>query len=223
MLKHLLFGITASFSIALSAQAQAETVYVSDIQFVAIRAGLDNNTRAMERGIKSGTPLTVLDRRNGYTKVRTPSGNEGWLPDYFISEDRVSRDQLVYLQDQLTKAKEAKLAAEETLQQTKNANSELVNSVNSLTSQKQELEKQLNDVSELAQRAKEIVSANDESDYKIQSLQQQVDSLVAQNEELSSSIEQRWFMIGAGTLLIGGIIGLIFPMTRRKKVSSSSW
>ncbi|MEC8482653.1 MAG: peptide-binding protein, partial [Pseudomonadota bacterium] len=84
-------------------------------------------------------------------------------------------------------------------------------------------EKQLSDVSELAQQAKQIVSANQESDYKIESLQQQVDTLVTQNNELSSSMEQRWFMIGAGTLLLGGVFGLLFPMTRKKKVSSSSW
>ncbi|MGB2064536.1 TIGR04211 family SH3 domain-containing protein [Marinomonas gallaica] len=221
MLKQILFGLTASFSVILS--AQAETVYVSDIQFVAIREGLSNDTRATERGIKSGTPLTVLQRRNDYVKVRTPDGNEGWLPNYFISEDRVSRDQLVYLQNQLTQAKEAKVDAQDVLQETKDTNSELISSVESLTSQKQALEQQLMDVSVLAQQAKEIVSANQESDYKIKSLQQQVDTLTMQNEELSSSIEQRWFLIGAGTLIAGGILGLLFPMTRKKKVSSSSW
>lgn len=221
MLKQILFGLTASFSVILS--AQAETVYVSDIQFVAIREGLSNDTRATERGIKSGTPLTVLQRRNDYVKVRTPDGNEGWLPNYFISEDRVSRDQLVYLQNQLTQAKEAKVDAQDVLQETKDTNSELISSVESLTSQKQALEQQLMDVSVLAQQAKEIVSANQESDYKIKSLQQQVDTLTMQNEELSSSIEQRWFLIGAGTLIAGGILGLLFPMTRKKKISSSSW
>lgn len=221
MLKQILFGLTASFSVILS--AQAETVYVSDIQFVAIREGLSNDTRATERGIKSGTPLTVLDRRDDHIKVRTPDGNEGWLPSYFISEDRVSRDQLVYLQNQLTQAKEAQIEAEETLQETKDVNSELVTSVETLTSQKQALEDQLNGVSELAQQAKAIVSANEESDYKIQSLQQQVDTLVAKNESLNSSLEQRWFLIGAGTLIVGAIFGLLFPMTRKKKVSSSSW
>lgn len=221
MLKHLLFGLTASFSIVLS--AQAETVYVSDIQFVAIREGLDNSTRATERGIRSGTPLTVLDRRDSHVRVRTPEGNEGWLPDYFVSEDRVSRDQLVSLQNQLATAREQRLDAEETLQQTQNTNAELVNSVNQLTEQRTNLEQQLQDVSDLAQQAEAIVSANESSDYKIESLQQQVDALVAQNDQLTSSTEQRWFMIGAGTLLAGGLLGFLFPMTRRKKTPSSSW
>ncbi|SBS31935.1 SH3 domain-containing protein [Marinomonas aquimarina] len=221
MLKQILFGLTASFSVILS--AQAETVYVSDIQFVAIREGLSNDTRATERGIKSGTALTVLDRRDDYIKVRTPDSNEGWLPNYFISEDRVSRDQLVYLQSQLTDAKEAQIEAEEAALASQEAHDQLAESVESLTAQKQALENQLNSVSELAQQAKAIVSANDESDYKIQSLQQQVDTLRAENEAMSSSIEQRWFLIGAGTLIVGGLFGLLFPMTRKKKVSSSSW
>ncbi|WP_338040650.1 TIGR04211 family SH3 domain-containing protein [Marinomonas ostreistagni] len=221
MFKHFLYGITASFCILTS--AYAETVYVSDIQFVAIREGMSNSTRATERGIKSGTPLTVLERRDSYIKVRTPEGNEGWLPDYFISQDRVSRDQLVYLQQQLTQAKEAEAEAEEALNQRQQTNNELTQSVESLTSQREALEEQLADVSELAQKANAIVSANEESHYQIQSLQQQVDNLQQQNDKLSSSIEQRWFMIGAGTLLLGGILGLVFPLSRKKKVSSSSW
>lgn len=221
MLKHLLFGLTASFSIILS--AQAETVYVSDIQFVAIREGMSNSTRATERGIRSGTPLSVLDRSEGYVKVRTPEGNEGWLPDYFISEDRVSRDQLVYLQNQLAAAQEERIAAQDSLEQVRNSNTELADSVNQLTEQRESLEQQLEDVSELAQRAEAIVSANESSDYKIESLQQQVDALIAQNDRLTSSTEQRWFMIGAGTLIFGGLLGFLFPMTRRKKAPSSSW
>lgn len=221
MFKHFLYGITASFCILSS--AYAETVYVSDIQFVAIRDGMSNSTRATERGIKSGTPLTVLERRDSYIKVRTPEGNEGWLPDYFISEDRVSRDKLVYLEDQLTKAKETQAQVRKKFESSQQTNAELSQSVESLTKQREALEEQLKDVSKLAQKANAIVSANEESHYQIQSLQQQVDNLVQQNEQLSSSTEQRWFMIGAGTLLLGGILGLVFPLSRKKKVSSSSW
>lgn len=221
MFKHFLYGITASFCILSS--AYAETVYVSDIQFVAIRDGMSNSTRATERGIKSGTPLTVLERRDSYIKVRTPEGNEGWLPDYFISEDRVSRDKLVYLQDQLTKAKEAQAEVRKKFDNSQQTHAELSQSVESLTKQREALEEQLKDVSKLAQKANAIVSANEESHFQIQSLQQQVDNLVAQNEKLTSSTEQRWFMIGAGTLILGGILGLVFPLSRKKKVSSSSW
>ncbi|WP_418138795.1 TIGR04211 family SH3 domain-containing protein [Marinomonas sp. RS-M-Aa-14] len=88
----------------LSATAHSATVYVSDIQFVAIREGLDNNTRAVERGLKSGTPLEVLEQSEGYTKVRTPSGNEGWVADYFLSENIITRDQLDVIQASLDKS-----------------------------------------------------------------------------------------------------------------------
>ncbi|MCW8357411.1 TIGR04211 family SH3 domain-containing protein [Marinomonas pontica] len=92
----------------LSATVHSATVYISDIQFVAIREGLDNSTRAVERGLKSGTPLEVLEQSEGYTKVRTPSGNEGWVADYFLSEDMVSRDQLDALQTRLNKSNETR-------------------------------------------------------------------------------------------------------------------
>lgn len=220
MLKKVFIGLALSIS---ATSTLAETVYVSDMQFVAIRESINNDSRATERGIKSGTPLTVLERQDDYVKVRTPDGNQGWLPTYFITENRVSRDELVYLQEQLASAKEAKLTAEDELQQSLNSNNKLQDEVAALSAQNQKLENQLNGVSDLAQQAQEIVSSNDEADYKIESLQNQVNALLTQNKELNSSTEQRWFLIGAGTLIAGGIFGLLFPMTRRKKVSSSSW
>ena len=122
-----------------------------------------------------------------------------------------------------SKAKEAQAEVRKKFDNSQQTHTELSQSVESLTKQREALEEQLKDVSKLAQKANAIVSANEESHFQIQSLQQQVDNLVAQNEKLTSSTEQRWFMIGAGTLILGGILGLVFPLSRKKKVSSSSW
>ncbi|TDO99961.1 TIGR04211 family SH3 domain-containing protein [Marinomonas balearica] len=212
-----------AFGILVSTSAMAETIYVSDIQFIAIREGQGNNTKAVERGLKSGTPLVVLDRSNSYTKVRTPKGNEGWVANYFLSDNRVSRDQLVRLESKLTEAAETKLNAEEALDEEKAKVANLVTQVEQLNSERSSLQTQLSEVNELAQKARAIVAANEESAYKIESLQHQLDSAQNENQMLKSSKEQRWFMIGATTIIIGVLAGLILPNTRKKKASTGSW
>ncbi|MCZ2723482.1 TIGR04211 family SH3 domain-containing protein [Marinomonas sp. 15G1-11] len=210
-------------SVALSSSLMAATVYVSDIQFVAIREGQSNNSRATERGIKSGTPLEVLSKSENYTRVRTPSGNIGWVANYFLSDDKVSRDELIDLQTQITSLSETKITLQDKLDDATALVDTLKTDVTTLATEKEAIEKRLNELNELTQEAQEIVSRNDENVFAIASLEQRLISAQEKADRLQSSHEQKWFMIGAGTLLGGLVIGVLVPLNRRKKVNNSSW
>lgn len=207
----------------LSATAHSATVYISDIQFVAIREGLDNSTRAVERGLKSGTPLEVLEQSEGYTKVRTPSGNEGWVADYFLSEDMVTRDQLDALQARLDKSIESKNEIANTLTTTQQE-IQALNKVNtSLQDENDSLKQQLREAATLTKKAQTIVSQNDDVSYQLESLKQQANAAIAQSAKLQDTTEQKWFILGAATLFGGLLLGILLPMLRRRKNSSGSW
>jgi SH3 domain protein len=207
----------------LSATAHSATVYISDIQFVAIREGLDNNTRAVERGLKSGTPLTVLEQNDGYTKVRTPSGNEGWVADYFLSEDMVTRDQLDTLQTRLERSTNSKTEIANTLKASQQKIQELTSANSNLKDENDSLKQQLQDAAELSRKAQAIVTQNEDVSYQIETLKQQASTAIAQAEKLQDTTEQKWFMIGGATLLSGLLLGILLPMLRRKKSSTGSW
>jgi SH3 domain protein len=207
----------------LSATAHSATVYISDVQFVAIREGLDNSTRAVERGLKSGTPLDVIEQNDGYTKVRTPSGNEGWVADYFLSEDMVTRDQLDTLHTRLSKSTESRTEIVDTLKVSQQKIQELSNTNTSLNDENEFLKQQLQTAAELSEKAQTIVSQNDDVSYQIESLKQQANTAIAQSVKRQDTIEQKWFMLGAVTLFGGLILGALLPMLRRKKNSTGSW
>lgn len=216
--------ITSLFAgLLLSTSVYAETVYVSDIQFVAIREGFDNSTRAVERGLRSGTPLEVLEQSEGYTKVRTPNGNEGWVADYFLSEDTVTRDKLSALQNEVNQALEARQAVVESLRQSQLRIQALTQENTQLKNDKDTLEEELKDLAETAERAKEIVSNNDSISYEMESLKQQANAAVIQANQLKDSDDQKWFLIGAGTLFGGLFLGLLLPTLRRRKANTGSW
>ena len=207
----------------LSATVHSATVYISDIQFVAIREGLDNSTRAVERGLKSGPPLEVLEQSEGYTKVRTPSGNEGWVADYFLSEDMVSRDQLDALQTRLNKSNETRTEIANALNLSQQKIQSLNNINTNLQNENQQLKLKLQNAAELSEKAQAIVSQNDDVGYQIESLKQQAAAAVAKSEELQDTTQQKWFMLGASTLFGGLLLGILAPMLRRKKTGTGSW
>ncbi|MEO9653401.1 TIGR04211 family SH3 domain-containing protein [Marinomonas sp.] len=209
--------------VILSATAHSATVYVSDIQFVAIREGQSNSTRAVERGLKSGTPLEVLERSDSHTKVRTPDGNEGWVADYFLSETAVTRDQVVSLQAQLANATESKINAQNELNDSQSKVQELMQTISTLEDDNTSLKERLVESKAITEKAQTIVSQNDNIAYQLESLKTQTQ--VAQDTMLAlqKSTDQKWFMLGAATLFGGFLIGILLPLTRRKKVNNSSW
>jgi SH3 domain protein len=198
-------------------------VYISDIQFVAIREGLDNNTRAVERGLKSGTPLEVLEQSEGYTKVRTPNGNEGWVADYFLSDNIITRDQLDAMQTELDKSAASREEIAKSLSLSQGKVQELNNLNNTLKEENNTLKQQLQEAVNLTKKAQVIVSQNNDASYQLESLKQQADAAIAQSEKLQDTTQQQWFVIGAATLFGGLLLGTLLPMLRRKKNNSGSW
>ncbi|WP_245546240.1 TIGR04211 family SH3 domain-containing protein [Marinomonas posidonica] len=207
----------------LSASAPAATVYVSDIQFVAIREGQDNSTRAVERGIKSGTPLEVLEQSNGYSKVRTPNGAEGWVADYYLSDDMVTRDHLEELQKRLTTAIQRRNNISNELKESQAQTTSLLEAQSELQQENQALKAQLENVQSIAEKAEIIVSQNDTVTYQIESLKQQADIAKQNSLHLQNNHQQKWFMIGVGTLFGGLLLGAFLPLIRRKKAGKGSW
>ncbi|MDB4837859.1 TIGR04211 family SH3 domain-containing protein [Marinomonas sp.] len=207
----------------LSSAAQATTLYVSDVQFVSVREGVSNNTRAVERGLKSGTPLELIEQSNGYTKVRTPSGNEGWVADYFLSETRVGRDQLQRLENRLTSSAETNSKLTESLNETQKQVAEL-NESNALLQQENSLLKQqLEESLKISEKAQVIVAENESTSYQIESFKQQAEISGQQLKDAKDTSQQYWFMVGVGTLFFGLLLGIMSPSLKRKKKTSDTW
>lgn len=109
----------------------AETVYVSDSLRVGVRAEPDN-TFAPIGVVKTGMKLEVLDRQQGYLKIKTVEGLTGWIKNIYIIENAPA---IIKLQ-QLQKNHEALTTQNKELQTTLSA---LEKTNSSLTEQVEEL------------------------------------------------------------------------------------
>jgi SH3 domain protein len=99
----------AGFALALlllvpALQGQAQTEYVRDEIRINLRGGPGDRFQVV-RVLVSGDPVTRLDGRGGWVKVRTREGSEGWLPDSYLAQDLPASIALPRLEAKLAQAK----------------------------------------------------------------------------------------------------------------------
>ncbi|MGD8619478.1 MAG: TIGR04211 family SH3 domain-containing protein [Gammaproteobacteria bacterium] len=204
-----------------SGTALAETRYVSDNLEITMRSG-KGTSYGITRMLRSGTPVDVIeeDKEAGYTNVRTKSGKEGWVLSRFLMKGQAARDRLA--------------AAEKSLAELELENRKMETSMTALTEEKRALEKELADlegqsrnvsqelseIKRTASSALAIDSENKDLKGRVVSLERQLQTLQQENEGLRDRTARDWFMVGAGVVLLGIIVGLIIPRIRWRKKSS---
>jgi len=203
--------------------AQAQTLYVTDEFKITMRSGESAKHRVVQM-IKSGTPLAVLgvNKETGYSEVRTSSGKTGYVLSRQLSNEPVAREQLASLQARIQmlesapgelSSKLAKLSKDyETLSQTHKS---VVKEKDALTQELEELKRVSANAVEINRERKTLRKQVATMSHDVEDQQQEI-------RELKNSAIQRWFLIGAGVLLGGILLGLILPHLRIRK-RKDSW
>ena len=210
-----------SLLVLLTGTALAESRYVSDRLEITMRSGKSTG-HGILRMLRSGTQVQVLetDKASGYSRIKTRSGKEGWVLTRFLMNGPAARDRL---------AESEKRLAELELENRKlnTAMAALREEVSSVEQQRQSLDSEHRDVSqELAEIKRTASSAlaidneNKELKSRMVALERSLQTVQQENENLKDRTARDWFMVGAGVVLLGIIVGLIIPRIRWRKKSS---
>ena len=205
----------------LSGNAVAETRYVSDTLEITLRSG-KGTSFGITRMLRSGTPVEVLnvDKKSGYTQVRTNSGKEGWVLSRFLMKGQAARERLATAEKNLAELEleNRKLTtAMATLKQEKGA---LESNLSALEGESRGVSQELAEIRRTASSALAIDSENKDMKGRIVSLERQLQTVQQENEALKDRTARDWFMVGAAVVLLGIIVGLIIPKIRFRKKSS---
>lgn len=71
----------------------ADTVYINDMLRVGVRSE-PNSSEAPLAIVTSGAQVTVLEHSDGYMRIRTADGVEGWINDSYTTTEVPPRQQL---------------------------------------------------------------------------------------------------------------------------------
>ncbi|MGB5472613.1 MAG: TIGR04211 family SH3 domain-containing protein [Gammaproteobacteria bacterium] len=213
--------IVLCISLVLAGSAHAETSYVSDSLEITMRSG-KGNSFSITRMLSSGTPLEVLevDKDAGYTRVRTKSGKEGWVLSRYLMKTEAARDRLASAEKNLAEMELEKRKLETAMAALTGEKNALAKELEGLSGQNRKVSQDLAEIKRTASSALAIDSENKDLKSRVVSLERDMQTLQQENEGLRDRTARDWFMVGAGVVLLGIIVGLIIPRIRWRKKSS---
>jgi SH3 domain protein len=183
--------------------------------YLPVRAGAGTQYRIIENAVPSGTPLELLETTDsGYTRVRTPKGNEGWVSSQYLSDTPIAKDRLKQANRQLEQAQKELTQTKEELASVTKERDSLANSESSLSDRSASLQEELKRVKSISADAINLNRRNRELREENQKIRNDLEVLTAENERLEASKESDFMLLGAGLVLGGVLLALIIPMLK---------
>ena len=216
-MKHIIksFVFTGILLLLFSTPILAETMYVSDVLKLTVRVGKGLDYKIISV-IQSGQTVEVLQPEGKWAFVRLPDGKEGWVLTRYLTSKITNNVKLQWLQK---KHKTLTIQAATLLEE----NTKLKNEKKELDFILNKAEKSVEELNKSYETLK-----TESADYiKLKSKYTKADSQLAEYTEKSELLEKeltklefgrtiRWFLAGAGVLLLGFLIGFATKRQRRR-------
>lgn len=206
-----------------SAAVFARTAYVTDEQQITLRSGEGTQFR-ITRMLSTGDRLTVLssDAQSGYSKVRTEGGVEGYVLTRLLIDQPVARDRLAAAEAEVRSLKAAPGELSSRLAALTDQHNALRQEHEALKQAKTQVDQEYAALQRTASNAVRIANERNELRKQLTTLTREVEDIKQQNRELENKTAQNWFLIGAGVVVGGILLGLILPHLRVRR-RKSSW
>ncbi len=222
----MVFSFTVSVGIVC-----AETQYVSDELVITLRGGKGSQYKIIKT-LKTGTPLEILEESEGYLRVITEDGIEGWaLKQYITGETPKSviiaglERKIARLNREIKQYKEDSGSLQNQLSATKSDHNKMIRdlrqNVSTSEGKAEQTDRELKGITErynaLMKDSKDVIQIVKERDSLKRSNSELItdtDRLRNENDDLKRSQMIWWFLAGGGVFFVGWIVGKISRQKR---------
>jgi SH3 domain protein len=216
-MKHILKGLVfiVACSIFFSTAVRATTNYISDSLKITMRTepGKDRKIIAL---LNIGQKVDVLNPGDDWTLVQLPNGKKGYVLSRFLTNKTPSGIELNVLQNkhETLKVNTASLLEENNAFKSKNEaiTTELVAARKEL----QDLKKDFENLKKGSARFLELQTKHKKTASKLEEQAKKAGKFEDELNKLIWNQNIKWFLSGAGVLLIGFLIGLSTKRQRRR-------
>ncbi len=218
----LLFCIVTSFALGLSTisgpSAFAETLYVKPSAEVVVRTGQGTDYKIVAM-VKDGTTVELIEQDKSYMKIRLKNGIEGWMLGRFLSREKPLSEIVSELKKENEFLRKEKGKAVKRLKETAASLKQSQFQLQALLSDRDKLstdyQRLLDDTADIIQIKKDQKITAEQN----KQLREELNLALEENNRLKKDKTMYWFLIGAGVLLAGIIIGKMPGPSRRRKSS----
>ncbi len=216
-MKHIIksFVFTGILLVLFSAPILAETMYVSDVLKLTVRTGKGQDYKIISV-IQSGQTVDVLQPEDKWALVRLDDGKEGWVLTRYLTSKITNNVKLQWLQK---KHKTLTVQATTLLEE----NTKLKKKNKEIDSLLKKADKSVEEIN----KSYDILKTESADYIKLKSKYTKAASQLAEYAVKSELLEKeltklefkrtiRWFLAGAGVLLLGFLIGFTAKRQRRR-------
>lgn len=204
-------------ALVLAFPTSAQTVrYVTDSLKLEARTGPTTSNRIV-RMIASGTPVTVLENKDGYSRIQLAGGTEAWILTRYLMDEPSARNALAAARSSLETITKENEQLKSQLAEALSVGQSTQQARDQLEERSTNLAEELEDIRRTAAATLSINRQNQELQERVVNIERDLQLAQQENQAMSDSEERDWFVAGAGVLFGGMILGLIIPRLRWKK------
>ena len=197
----------------------ADTLYVSDTTLEAnLRSGTSQDNRIIGM-LRPGTKVTLTSEQDGWAEVTLEDGRTGWILRRYLSERPPWRETAERLQKENEQLRSKLNTVRTDYQQMMQKSTELQQKMDS---QQSELLSAQTDYEELKKSSTNYLNlkmAYENLQNEARQTKAKLDELEKAYGKLKTSRALRWFLSGAGVLILGWIIGSSMARVKRRRSS----
>ena len=199
----------------LAGTTEAKTMYVTDVLRLTLRSEPGSGSEIVGV-LKSGQSLEIVEENEQWAQVRLPEGKEGWVPIRFLTPEKTADLKLARLQQSFDTQKNELAAIRIEAAEVKKQNELLSKELDQQRRQAEEAQKAYD---QLKEESADYLQLKSEHRTTVKKAAEQSSQIIDQEKKLARLETQRlvrWFLAGAGVLLLGFIIGFSAKRQRRK-------
>ena len=204
-------------------QTLAETRYVTDQSEITMRRG-ESTRYKIARMLPSGEAVEELavNKSSGYSKIQTEDGTVGYVLTHQLQDEPAARSRLAEMEARLAELQQAPNQLTTKLTELQTEHDDLKIKYEEMEAEKERIEQELATIKQASAEVVRITEERAELRTSVADLTRQVANLQQENLDLGNQTSQRWFLIGAGTVGGGILLGFILPHLRLRR-RKSSW
>ena len=200
----------------------AASAYITDSFKITLRFGPSVEYKIIAM-LSSGQPVEVIETDGDWSRVLVPKEGaesiEGWVLSQFLTTRLPFEMQVKSLQKENALLKEKLPLAEKKLGEALNKEKSLDQSLKNKTAEFDKLQKEYEALKKGSVHYLKLKEQYDMTKASLETLQKDVQGLVRENKKLKSSQNHIWFLAGAGVLVVGLLIGLLFGRGQKRRKS----
>jgi SH3 domain protein len=211
-------AMLALCSLLLAANADAEQKYVVGVTGITLREQPGSQRKIIEM-VPVGSEVEVIEPGDEWSLVSSPQGNQGYVLTRFLSNQAPPSLELARLQEKYSRMMAQVADPAQEIARLEEQNHQLKTDLDKTLAELKALQA---DHEKLKTGSKDYVAIKS----KFDEVQKELSEATALNQKLSQEVSRlkihqnlRWFLTGAGVLLLGIIIGVLAKRRRRRSLS----